>query len=167
MGPPGSGWAAPPLLTFLLDRGGLYGTAAAQEAVVRRPGGDRGSGGSLRYEEDLSVSVWRTLITLRDLPFCIVPYRVSQIRSFCCVPSVARRLSQCAAMESDVAEPYILPELRTVRDSTEGAEPQRSLTSTGPTTPDHTPDTLVGAAIGGQRHDSVCPWGGSLTSTTN
>ena len=47
-------------------------------------------------------------------------------------------------MESDVAEPYILPELRTIRDSTEGAEPQRSLTSTAPAAPNHTPDTHAG-----------------------
>ena len=40
-------------------------------------------------------------------------------------------------LPSEVAEPYILPELRTVRDFTGGAEPQRSLTSTGPVTPSH------------------------------
>ena len=47
------------------------------------------------------------------------------------------------AIESDVAEPYILPELRTIRDSTEGAEPQRSLTSNAPAAPNHTPDTVT------------------------
>ena len=66
---------------------------------------------------------------LRILPLCSLPASSS--------------VQERAAIESD-AEPYILPELRTIRDSTEGAEPQRSLTSNAPAAPNHTPDTHAG-----------------------
>jgi hypothetical protein len=79
-------------------------------------------------------------------------------------PPASSSVQERAAIESDVAEPYILPELRTIRDSTEGAEPQRSPTSTAPAAPNHTPDSnihryrlgsvheidLDGVAVGGE-----------------